>query len=419
MEDNMLNFKKVLVKMISMAMAFIFVFSTVAAYAATDNSRPDYDDAVAKLKLWGVIDTSDIGTNSKMTRELFSKIIVNSTGNNELAQSMEGSTTFPDVSSKSKYCGYINAAAKLGYLSAYSDGKFKPQETITFAQLCTAAVKALGYATSDIIGAWPNGYIDKAKSLGITTGYSYSGNNPVPLNASVIMLLRMLNTDIKKANTQDPDTTLVDSAGLKEDQENWVYGKPEVALNFNPNTKKLGGITFKDGIPILRDTYNNTAAPATKNVGEIIALKDIKDKDVVYEVYNKLNVLIYYLVVDNKVEGEITSILPSKYSPKTLQINSVDYEFGQYANLNRFNSTLGSFNTGDGVTAILGYDGKVIDAYYQADENNEDYAFVLNCSTMVSKEAADYNKEYFTVELLHADGSQKTYKVNIDPRAFK
>ncbi len=413
------NLKKVPAKIISMTMAFILIFSSVAAFAATEKSQSDYEDAIAKLELWGVMDASDIGTNGRMTREVFSKIIVNSTGNNELAQSMEGSTTFPDVSSNSKYCGYINAAAKLGYLSAYSDGKFKPQESITFAQLCTAVVKALGYAQTDIIGAWPNGYMDKAKSLGISTGYSYSGNSSVQTDAVVIMIARMLNTNIKKASTQDPDTTLLDSAGLMDDQENWVYGKPEVALNFNPATKKLGNISFRDDIPILRDTYNNTASPATKNVGEIIALKDIKDKDVVYEVYNKLNVLIYYLVVDNKVEGEITSILPSKYSPKTLQINSVDYEFGQYANLNRFNSSLGSFNTGDGVTALLGYDGKVIDAYYQVDENNEDYAFVLNCSTMVSKEAADYNKEYFTVELLHVDGSRKTYKVNIDPYAFK
>ncbi len=415
----MLKNKKLFIKIISLSMVFVFIFSLVFTYAATSQSQSDYSETVDRLKQLGVIDDTDLNTNGKMTRELFAKIIVNSTGNSELAQSLSGSTTFSDVSTASKYCCYVNAAANLGYLSAFSDGKFKPEADLTFAQLCTAMVKALGYTASDIVGAWPNGYIDKAKNLGLTNGYSLGSNSILNQSAAIIMIGRMLNTNIKKANAQETDTTLVDKVGLMDDQSNWVYSKPEVALNFNPDAKKLGNITFRDDIPILRDTYNNTASPATKNVGEIITLKDIKDKDVVYEVYNKLNVLIYYLVVDNKVEGQITSILPSKYSPKTLQINSVDYEFGQYANLNKFNSSLGSYNTGDGVTAILGYDGKVVDAYYQVDENNEDYAFVLNCSTMVSKEAADYNKEYFTVELLHVDGSRKTYKVNIDPYAFK
>ncbi len=418
MGGKMHKIKRMLVKIITLTLISVLVFSSTFTYAAVTKSSTDYEQAVEKLKSWGVIDDTDLNLSNKMTRELFAKIMVNSTGNYEMAQSLEGSSTFSDVSAKSSYCGYINAAVKLGYLSAYSDGQFKPQESITFAQFCTAVIKALGYTNEDIVGAWPAGYINKAKSLGITSGYSYTSNSTLNSEATIVMVQRMLNTNIKKANSQDADTTLVQSSGIMEDKNNWVYGKPEVALNFNPDTKRLGNIDFKDGIPVLRDTYNNTASPATKEIGEIISLKDIKDKDVVYEVYNKINVLIYYLVVDNKVEGEITSILPSKYSPKTLQINNVDYEFGQYAELNKFNSTPGSFNTGDGITAILGYDGKVVDAYLQADENNEDYAFVLKWSTMVSKEAADYNKQYYTVELLHVDGSQKTYKVNSDPRAY-
>ncbi len=411
--------KRMLVKIITLALISVLVFSSTFTYAAVPKSSTDYEQAVEKLKLWGVIDNIDLNSNNKMTRELFAKIIVNSTGNNDLAESLADASTFSDVSAKSSYCGYINASVKLGYLSAYSDGQFKPHESITFAQFCTAVIKALGYTNEDIVGAWPAGYINKAKSLGITSGYSYTSNSTLNSEATIVMVQRMLNTNIKKADAQAADTTLVESSGIMEDKDNWVYGKPEVALSFNPDTKRLGNIVFKDGIPILRDTYNNTASPATKKVGEIIGLSDIKDKDVVYEVYNKLNVLIYYLVVDNKVEGEITSILPSKYSPKTLQINNVDYELGQYAKMNKFNSTPGSLNTGDSITAIMGYDGKIIEAFLTVDENNEDYAFVLNCSTMVSKEAADYNKQYFMVELLHVDGSHKTYKVNYDPYMFK
>lgn len=401
------------------AVMLISASFTFAAAATVIQSQSVWKDSLDKLSLMGIVDEADLNINGNITREQFSKIIINSTGNYDLAKSLTGSTTFSDVSSKSAYCGYINAAVNKSFLSAYSDGNFKPDAHLTFAQLCTAMIKALGYQTGDIIGAWPNGYVDKARNLGITNGFSYSSNNPVKTGDAIQMIEKMLNTYIKKANAQDADKTLLDSSGLMDDQQNWVYGKPEVALNFKPASGKLGSITFEPNIPILRDTVNNSVSPSSKTSGETISIDDIKDKDVVYEVYNKLNILMYYLVVDNKIDGQITSILPSKYSPKKVQLNNVDYELSEYATIGKFNSNSGTFNVGDSVTLILGYDQKIIDTYYMRDDNNKDYAFVVNCATMVSKEAADYGSEYFTVELLHVDGSRKTYKVKYDPYLFR
>ncbi|HEY5583560.1 MAG TPA: S-layer homology domain-containing protein, partial [Ruminiclostridium sp.] len=241
----------------------------------------------------------------------------------------------------------------------------------------------------------------------------------VPTSTAVIMINRMLNTNIKKAISTNADVTLSVSVGLLDDQTNWVYGEPEVAFDFNPTTRKLGSITFAPTIPILRDTTNNAVTPSTKVVGETIFLTDIKDKDVVYEVYNKLNVLMYYLVVDNKIDGQITSILPSKYSPNKIQINDVNYDLGKYAKITKFNSSNGSFEVGDNASVVLGYDGKVVDAYYAEDDNNKDYAFVVNTSTEVSKEAVDYGKVYYTVDLMHVDGTTKTYKTAEDPNQYR
>jgi len=407
-------------KIIAFTLIAVLFLSTTFSYAATTTETlSTWKDSLANLKLMGVINESDLNITGNMTREVFSKIIVNSTGNYELAQSLSGSTTFSDVATTSALCGYINSAVNKGYLAAYSDGKFKPKNSLSFAQLCTAMIKALGYTSSDIIGTWPNGYIEKAKSLGITTGFNLKSTDSVLTSAAITMIGRMLNTNIKQTNSQDADKTLRDLIGLTNDQANWEYSEPEVAFNFNPNTNKLGNITFKSNIPVLRNTVNNAISPATSIVGEIISLSDIKDKDVVYEVHNKLNVLIYYLVIDNKIEGQITSLLPSKYAPTALQINNVSYNLGEYAKADKFNAAIGSFNVGDDVSVVLGYDGKVVDAYYMQDDNNKDYVFVANCSTMVSKAAADYGKIYYTVDLMHVDGTTKTYKIAEDPNQYK
>lgn len=407
-------------KIITFTLIAVILLSTTFSYAATTTStQTTWKDSLAKLKLMGIVNEADLNLTGKMTRQAFSKIIVNSTGNYDLAKSLSGSTTFSDVSKTSAYCGYINAAANKGYLAAYSDGKFKPNNSLTYAQLCTALVKALGYTSSDIVGTWPNGYIDKAKSLGLTTGFSLKSNDAVLTSVVITMVSRMLNTNVKKTNAQNADMTLKESAGLTNDQTNWVYGEPEVVFNFNPNTQKLGSITFDSNIPILRDTTDNTVKPATKVVGEVICLTDIKDKDVVYEVYNKLGVLIYYLVVDNKVDGEVTSILPSKYSPTKIQIDNVDYELGENAKINKFNTSSGSLRVGDNATILLGYDGKVFDAYNIDETTNNEYAYVVNCSSIVSTEEEDYGTVYYTVDLLHVDGTKSTYQISKDAKDYK
>ena len=404
-------------KLFSLLLAFIMVISVGSSFAAS--SATDYQSSLAKLKTYGIIDTADLNLNGNMSRGVFAKLIVNSTGNTDLAKSLSVSSMFSDVSVKSELCGYINASVSLGYLSALSDGKFKPDENITYAQFCTAMVKALGYGYNDIVGSWPKGFIDKAKSLGITTGFSLNSSNAVTTKQALIMIDRLLSTNVKKNNAADADKTLADSAGITSDSTNWVYSKPEVAMNFNATTKKLGSIKFDAAIPFLRNTTNNSSTPVTTTVGENISISDIKDKDVVYEVYNKMNVLMYYLVVDNKVQGAITSILPNKFSPNTIQINNVSYELGDYANLDKFNTSANALKVGDSITAVLGYDGKIVDAFYSDDSNCDEYAFVVNTQTTMSTDAADYGKIKYTVDLLRVDGTKKTYITESDPNSYK
>lgn len=404
-------------KLFSLLLAFIMVISVGSSFAAS--SATDYQSSLAKLRTYGIIDTADLNLNGNMSRGVFAKLIVNSTGNTDLAESLSVSSMFSDVSVKSELCGYINASVSLGYLSALSDGKFKPDENITYAQFCTAMVKALGYGYNDIVGSWPKGFIDKAKSLGITTGFSLNSSNAVTTKQALIMIDRLLSTNVKKNNAADADKTLADSAGITSDSTNWVYSKPEVAMNFNATTKKLGSIKFDAAIPFLRNTTNNSSTPVTTTVGENISISDIKDKDVVYQVYNKMNVLMYYLVVDNKVQGAITSILPNKFSPNTIQINNVSYELGDYANLDKFNTSTNALKVGDSITAVLGYDGKIVDAFYSDDSNCDEYAFVVNTQTTISTDAADYGKIKYTVDLLRVDGTKKTYITEFDSNSYK
>jgi hypothetical protein len=188
-------------------------------------------------------------------------------------------------------------------------------------------------------------YMDKgsAKSMTLpkTIRYYYNGirqdydniKNLLHVNTSIVFEYNIEGTQFEYATILDP-----------------IYSSPEVAINFKPSQKKLGEIQFDDKTPIIKG-------------GEIISISEISEKDVVYEVTDNWGNNRYILVVDNKAEGVITNIFPNKLSPKTIQIDNVDYELSEDMVFSKINDSGGAFKIGDRVSALLDYNGMVVDMY--------------------------------------------------------
>ena len=78
---------------------------------------------------------------AKVTREQFAKMIVVAKG----LKLYEPSTpTFTDVSKSRWSYGYVEAAAKAGYIKGYPSGKFGPADPITREQLAVLEIRVLG-----------------------------------------------------------------------------------------------------------------------------------------------------------------------------------------------------------------------------------------------------------------------------------
>jgi len=84
---------------------------------------------------------------------------------------------FPDVPGSHWAVSYIENLVTRGILAGYTDGTFKPNNTITRAEFAkiVAVAKGLGTATgssfSDTAGHWAAGYIEAVKAAGIIDGY--------------------------------------------------------------------------------------------------------------------------------------------------------------------------------------------------------------------------------------------------------
>jgi hypothetical protein len=127
-----------------------------------------------------------------------------------------------------------------------------------------------------------------------------------------------------------------------------VYSKPEIAKSSDLNTKKIGSIVIGDTAKIIK---NGKPADRTQ----------IKENDVVYQITDYLGNQKYILVEDKRIEGKITEFLLNKSKVETLQIDNKNYCLSSYMERNKAEKLLETFKKGDKISALLGYDDKIVD----------------------------------------------------------
>lgn len=155
-------------------MVFAFATTAFAAGQFTDiaDLSKESQDAISKLSALEIIGGYPDGTfkpGNTITRAEFAKMACVAGGMAESADILGGTTSqFSDVKANEWYTGYINLAVSQGYVKGYPDGTFKPNNTITNAEVITVIMRILGY-NDNLPGPWPVDYVAKAGNLEITT----------------------------------------------------------------------------------------------------------------------------------------------------------------------------------------------------------------------------------------------------------
>lgn len=154
--------KNLKIKLISVIVLLGFVGNICVcnAYAA--------DSILNDLNSLGI--TYMLGVESRMesniTRGEFSQLVINMMGQREIAESLITYNYFTDIEDN-PYKGAINLLMAEGYVSGTGNGKFEPENYITYNQICKIMVSVLGY---DVIVSDSSleSYAYAAGSIGIT-----------------------------------------------------------------------------------------------------------------------------------------------------------------------------------------------------------------------------------------------------------
>jgi hypothetical protein len=192
-------------KILSLVLVLSLVLGTFS-FAFADGHLPedivgeDSEEAVATLMALGVVNGYPDGTykpEKTVTRAEMTKLLVEALGYGELA---EGATsTFADVQGTWAE-SYVGFATSMELVLGYPDGTFKPNQTMTMDEAMTMVIRALGYTDEVLKGSWPTNYKVKALDLGLTDGLSSLSGEAARGNVA-ILLFNALEVDTVEVYT--------------------------------------------------------------------------------------------------------------------------------------------------------------------------------------------------------------------------
>ena len=390
-------------RVFSLLLALVLTLSAAAIPASAAESFSDVTDKktaqnVEVLRLLGVIEGNGAGQfnpSGLLTRAEFCKMVVVLMGKGSDAMRYKTVTIFPDVRATHWAAGYINLAVRQSepkLLAGLPDGTFQPDSYITYGQAVTILMRVLGFADQDSGGIWPDGYINLAKSTGVSAGVNLTGSANITRAQAAQLFVNVLSTGKDgKGYTPagctkgDKEVTLVSMNGDKlrisgeKDPKTLVRPSSSSALNglkgylltnsdgkvvtFVPKTSSTTGAAVSNAAVIL---------PADKSTSGISALTDGRTDYTVYrngvlssvDALRKNDVATYdaasntVYVCDTRVTVYYESCEPSPSAPVSIKVLGGT----QFEVLPTAQQSLSKFKPGKTMTILLTSDGTVAGA---------------------------------------------------------
>lgn len=269
------NFTK---KLLPLALTAAMIVPSVPAMAAPSDIAGHWAESV--ITQWqskGLIQGYEDGTfkpGNTITRAEFVTLM-----NNAKGFWSEGSINFSDVKNGSWFYSAVARAVAAGYVKGYSDGSFKPGNTITRAEAAVmianaarlSANEAGAYRFTDVgsIPAWARGSVGAVVAAGYMTGYpdgSFYANASISRAEAVSSLNRMLGgtayqptqpttPTTNTTKTTSDDVVIEDKGTTLKNQT--VDGNVTIAKSVGNGDVTLRNVTIKGDL-IVKGGGSNT-----------------------------------------------------------------------------------------------------------------------------------------------------------------
>ena len=380
--------KRMLTALLTCCLALSLAVPALGAQAAV--SEDEAAQAVTTLGIMAGDASGDLDLSGQVTRAEFVTMAVKaSPSGGQIGQA--ATSPYPDVPRDHWASGYVEAAVSLGLVSGYSDGTFRPDQPMGWAEGVSLVLALLGYGPEDFSGAYPTGQLALAHSLGLDQGVSARSAADVLTRRDAMYLFYNL------LSAPDADgTPYIQRLGHTLD----ASGKVDL---LELTSGALEG-------PLVAQGDWQSALPfspaAVRRDGAQIPASAVQDYDVLY--WNPASGEIW--VYTDRTSGTIQALEPSASHPTSVTVAGRAYEIETSAAALAL-SDLGQYRLGDPVTLLLGRSGGVAAvADVSAAGAAERVGMVISVSEEQYPDGAGGSYTAQTVTMLATDGLTYQYQ---------
>ena len=337
------------------------------------------------ITLGAVPTGQELGAN--ITRGAFAKMLVSfSTYRESVGAQGTVGTLYRDVPGSSQWAPYIRIAVQQGWMNGYTDGSFRPDNTVTLEEACAAVLKLLSYKTTDLTGSFPQAQLNKAQQIGLRDQLTCTQGQAMTYEQSTLLLYNAL-----RANTASGSAY---GSSLGFTVSNGQVDTSSVLLK-----SRKGPFVAEEGtqLPFTPvSVYRNDKASASAELNK-------------YDVYYYSESLQTVWIYTRRAAGRITAVSPSASAPTALTVAGSNYTLGSSAVASKISSLNGG-GVGEVVTLLLGMDNEVADVITGEEADSVFYGVVQTATrSLVEDNGADVLQK---ISVMCTDGITRT--VNID-----
>ena len=337
------------------------------------------------ITLGAVPTGQELGAN--ITRGAFAKMLVSfSTYRESVGAQGTVGTLYRDVPGSSEWAPYIRIAVQQGWMNGYTDGSFRPDNTVTLEEACAAVLKLLSYKTTDLTGSFPQAQLNKAQQIGLRDQLTCTQGQAMTYEQSTLLLYNAL-----RANTASGSAY---GSSLGFTVSNGQVDTSSVLLKSRKGPFVAAEGTQLPFTPV--SVYRNDKASASAELNK-------------YDVYYYSESLQTVWIYTRRAAGRITAVSPSASAPTALTVAGSNYTLGSSAVASKISSLNGG-GVGEVVTLLLGMDNEVADVITGEEADSVFYGVVQTATrSLVEDNGADVLQK---ISVMCTDGITRT--VNID-----
>ena len=325
--------------------------------------------------------------SANITRGAFAKMLVSfSTYRESVGAQGTVGTLYRDVPGSSEWAPYIRIAVQQGWMNGYTDGSFRPDNTVTLEEACAAVLKLLSYKTTDLTGSFPQAQLNKAQQIGLRDQLTCTQGQVMTYEQCTLLLYNAL-----RANTASGSAY---GSSLGFTVSNGQVDTSSVLLK-----SRKGPFVAEEGtqLPFTPvSVYRNDKVSASAELNK-------------YDVYYYSESLQTVWIYTRRAAGRITAVSPSASAPTALTVAGSNYTLGSSAVASKISSLNGG-GVGEVVTLLLGMDNEVADVITGEEADSVFYGVVQTATrSLVEDNGADVLQK---ISVMCTDGITRT--VNID-----